>query len=82
MFLIGPFLSDADIDLVVLGAGPTTTEGGGGYNRHDREDLVKILRKISKALQTGRVVQKATAGSIAWAVHGLIAYCPPCHSSL
>ena len=61
----GLALQDADIDLVVLGAGPTTTEGGGGYNRHDREDLVKILRKISKALQTGRVVQKATVISTA-----------------
>ena len=55
----GLALKEADIDLVVLGVGPTTATAGGGFNKHDRTELVSILRKIEKQLRRDKVVVKA-----------------------
>lgn len=61
----GLALKDADIDLVVLGVGPQSQGGGGGFSRTDREDLVRVLRKIEKTLRRDKIVWKATVISTA-----------------
>ena len=55
----GLALREADIDLVILGVGPTAATAGGGFNKHDRQELVSILRKIEKQLRKDRVVVRA-----------------------
>ena len=61
----GLALKDADIDLVILGVGPRAVEGGGGFNRTDRGEVVKVLRKIKDALSREKIVWKATLISTA-----------------
>ena len=58
-------LKCADIDLVVLGVGPEPSAGGGGFSRNDREDLVRMLRKIEKSLRREKIVWKANVISTA-----------------
>ena len=61
----GLALKCADIDLVVLGVGPEPSAGGGGFSRNDREDLVRMLRKIEKSLRREKIVWKANVISTA-----------------
>ena len=55
----GLALKDADIDLVALGVGPQGTAKGGGASKVDKEAVVRVLRKIEKALQRSKVAWKA-----------------------
>ena len=61
----GLALKCADIDLVVMGVGPEPCAGGGGFSRNDREELVRMLRKIEKALRREKIVWKANVISTA-----------------
>jgi non-canonical poly(A) RNA polymerase PAPD5/7 len=61
----GLALKDADIDLVVLGAGPQGAAGGGGFSKADHAEVVRVLRKIEKALQRTKIVWKACVISTA-----------------
>ena len=61
----GLALKCADIDLVVMGVGQEPCAGGGGFSRNDREELVRMLRKIEKALRREKIVWKANVISTA-----------------
>ena len=55
----GLALREADIDLVVLGVGPEASARGGGFDRSDRGELVRVLRRVEKQLRKDRVVRSA-----------------------
>ena len=48
-----------------MGVGPEPCAGGGGFSRNDREELVRMLRKIEKALRREKIVWKANVISTA-----------------
>jgi hypothetical protein len=52
----GLLLAGGDLDLVILGIGPETQAGGGGFSVPDRKKVARLLAKLAQALRKGGAV--------------------------
>jgi len=63
----GLLLSGGDIDFVIMGVGPNTQLGGGGFTPTEKKTIAKLLHQLSQAMKRADLVHPSEVEVIAFA---------------